>query len=943
MPQLSALQPHLPVIAVVGGALALGVFLLPSAAEIGSHLHPQRDAGQALQYLEQALVERGPLPEIAVPLAKLLGAAGQPARGLAVLGGVDPTQQGPSARAVHRELLALAGEDQALAAELEAATARQPDVAQLDVLAEIYARQQLLELQAAVLDRAIALRPDDPPRIRDAAHLHNRIGHRNRALSLLDGLWSRRPDAFRDADFALLVALRAQLDPSDAAVRLVAEHATAFVGQLPVAALVQPFFDADRLADVDSLLSPWLGEADPDHRALELWLRALIAQGRTAEAAERLRGILTGGPGLGTAVSLLCEVSLAAGDYRTALGVAERAHFRDMDGRVLVWLAELLLGLHDRSAAAVVLADHDAAEPVTDAGVLRWARLWWQAGDAGRALQHLPRVASESPSRQAARALLLAVAGRSEEALQIAERPNFAHLLLRDQAALVTGQAPARAGQDGTAVAPQPGRGLALRAVQDWLMALVQIAATERRPALAVYSLRAQLALRPGQRNLQWALAAAHLQLAQPELALATLRAIAAPLQDSERQAEREILLAAYRAQLPVREPLVAAALQFLAGADLRRPEAVSWVHLLLELGANRQALPYVARLARLHRGAWAQRQLALLRELGASAEVLELLRQKGLDGSAPRAERLDAAAQLQLSGDRGTALQVLQEVAASDPPDSDAVAQLLHLWGPRPGAAATAWLRERAAAASGAVQLAWLRHLLWVGAAAAVAELLGSDPPDGPALALAVDALQQAKQHKVLAGLTLRRVAQQTDPQLVARLAALAAGHGQRQAAEVAYARLLELQPSDASALRYLARAAIGEPQRAIRLWERYFHLPPEALQGASWRDRAAYGALLLGTADRRTQGETELANALRLLAGETMAPGERDIEGGRLLSQLGRTREAIALWERALPGRPCDDNLRADLVAALLAVQDGERAAAWVDPPAACRPTRR
>lgn len=473
------------------------------------------------------------------------------------------------------------------------------------------------------------------------------------------------------------------------------------------------------------------------------------------------------------------------------------------------------------------------------------------------------------------------------------------------------------------------------RAVTDWLFALTAVSSQD--PYLYVFCLQSQLQLRPGQRPLQWQLASEYLQLKQPLLLVELLHGLKSGLLPSESNRYRELLLAAYRLDAPVKDELIQEVAAFLSNEDFRGKDAESWVHLLLELGATRQAMPFVGRLAALRGGAWAIRQVDLLKELGQTAEVLALCRAKGLDPNANRQERLDAASNLLVGGDRSAALHIYQEIAVDDPPQSDVVQRLLSIWGPRPEPEATKWLAVRAQRTSGEAQLAWLRHLLWVGATNEVLAVLGEEPPQGEALTIAVEALTRSKQFKALATLTEKRATLLTDLPTVVRLAEGCAAHGQKHAAELAYIRVVQLSPQNGPALRYLAQS-VRVAADALKYWEMYFQLPPEDLKAASWRDRVAYGDLLLATGNRRAEGEQQLAVALRMLADAAMPDAERAAQSGRLLARLNRNTEAIVFLERAVQLRPCDDALRADLVALLIAVPDLERANSFVDRPDSC-----
>ena len=978
---------------VVGGALAaslvLAWLLVPSAAELGSHFQSGGSARQARHWLEQAIVERGPVRELAIPLARLRAEQGDPALGLALFRRLDPwTLTGPD-RALYVALLAAAGETQEWARAVESLRRAGPDLAVLDALAAAYGVQQFFELQADVLDEALALAPHEPVRLTAAAHLDASIGRKARAQDRLLRLWQQWPASVRADDFALLVGLTAELDPSDAAVQWVRRHADRFRDRVSLVDLARRFFAAGRVDDVIALLLPEVLGADPGHDAVSLWAQAHMARGTAALAVKTLERRPGPGAQAGMATALLCELSLAAGEFRTAVDLAARTAWTGLDDRLLLWLAGAAASLRDRVAVKAALAKVSAtalrADPVQaatlftaagsrdDAGrwlvaamqqpaltadaqlslveaslllqrradalamltahardhglapasALRVAQLWVRTGAAATGLGRLPDPPPLPSARDtAARALLRAAAGHGGAALAQIDRPHFAAAL---RAELAAGAGVDRAAQ-------------AMAATRDWLSALAQVATAQKDTPLLVYSYRQQVRLRPGDRPLQWALARTLLDAGHADQAVDVLRAVAPPWVGDEEATHRHLLLAAWRGGAAVGAELAAAVGQWLDAVGTTAPDAESWVHVLLNLGELRAALPHVARLAEADRRGWARRHVEILQQLGLTAAALTAVWARGMDARLERGERLDAAETLLAGGDRAGAMAVLIDVAAGDAADTAAVQRLVHIWGPRPGPAAVAWLAQRARASTGADRTRWLRHLMWVGAPDTVVDVLGPDPEPGTALALATEALAVLERWKSLCALVDRKVALAADVDLVARWANQCAGHGQPRAAEAAYLRVVDLAPRDAIALRWLAYAHAGQPTRAERWWDAYFQQSAAAIRPDAWRDHTAFGTLLLGRTGRSADAHHHLGLALTLLAASDLTEGRRDAERGRILTRLGRTEDAIAALDRALAAHPCDDAVRADLVALWMGADELERARALVDPPAAC-----
>lgn len=973
---LPLLRAHVTVAVLVVCAIALALVLVPDAAELGSHLTSDREGQKARVYLEKALTERGNEREIVIPLAKIYSDAGEHGTALALLGRLKPAELGRQEREMRLRELREAGRTAQYLQELQKQQ-QTPD--QLAEIAQIFGQNQQLELQEETLTKLLALRPDDLQLTRTLAHLQARVGQPQRAKKLLESLWNRDPTALTGTDFAQLVQLRVELDPSDAALTLVEQHAQHFPEAGSRLELAQRFYRAGRFDETRHLLDPLIVQENPETLTLETWARAMLALGQVKEAAAILHERL-GHAELGRVTSLLCEVALQDGDVAMAAEIAGNAQFRNIDPPILLWLAQALASAKQLQSLRPVLAaleDETLQDDPVGAAHLYWqaglkakATLWAQKAqespgltaaqqlwlaelylemnrrvDAAHVLQkstETPELAlrlallwwrtevfapglkafatPQLPGEKAGRALLLAGAGQTGQALKLLETPQFVQTLLTTE----TANQP-----------PRTPRGQARAQVLAWLQALAQSGIVHKNAELTAFSFRAQLELRPGDRALQLALAEAEVQRGRPLEALEVLHGLALPLLPSERTTLRQTLLAAHRAKLPVQEELIREALAYLQTANLHAAEAQSWVHLLLELKATREALPYVARLAAQEGGAWQARQVELLKGLGDMNELVALWKRDGLDAARTQPVRLDAANNLLLAGQRPLALTILQSVAEQEPAESAVVQQLLSLWGPRPGPQPIAWLVARAQKATGAQKVAWLRQLLWVGAPQQVLTLVGPEPDDA-LLEVTIDALEADRQWKTLSALAEKRAQKLENPELLAHLAETCAAHGQKHAAEVAFVRLTEVNPQAPQALHWLAQITSG--QRALHYWQAFFALPAELQKQTSWRDRLRYGEQLLAEPNRAEEGRQQLQIALRLVQSENLPTHERDREAGRLLTRLGRTSEAIPLLERALTAKPCDHALRADVVAALMAVQQLEKAESLVDPPAQC-----
>ena len=71
--------------ALVIGAVALMPLLVPSSAQLASHLYSDNENGKAQAYFEAALRERGSQRELVLPLAKIASERGEHSQALAML------------------------------------------------------------------------------------------------------------------------------------------------------------------------------------------------------------------------------------------------------------------------------------------------------------------------------------------------------------------------------------------------------------------------------------------------------------------------------------------------------------------------------------------------------------------------------------------------------------------------------------------------------------------------------------------------------------------------------------------------------------------------------------------------------------------------------------------------------------------------------------------
>jgi Flp pilus assembly protein TadD len=341
-------------------------------------------------------------------------------------------------------------------------------------------------------------------------------------------------------------------------------------------------------------------------------------------------------------------------------------------------------------------------------------------------------------------------------------------------------------------------------------------------------------------------------------------------------------------------------------------------VQALLDLGAREAAEPFLRDLALRPGGAWVFVYDETLSALGRRAARVEWWRSRGLRADLPVPDRRAAAFKLLELRDKPAAELVLLSTAEVEPANGASVAQLLHLWGPRPNRQALEWLDARARGARGADQGGWLEHLNATGAATRTLAILQNAPaPDEAARFSAwVDALRATRDREGLRRTIQRAATISRDAAQLEKLGQVALAESLPQAAESAYESLVVLQPDALEARRWLALLALArnDTVAAKEHLEHYVAAggeDPEALlrQGELLeRDhrpdaaRRAYGRGLESSerADRRT-----------VAARRTHA---------FLLAHAGRVPEAQRELKVLVAERPADAHLRADYAAWLL-----------------------
>ncbi len=533
------------------------------------------------------------------------------------------------------------------------------------------------------------------------------------------------------------------------------------------------------------------------------------------------------------------------------------------------------------------------------------------AGKPDRAEQVANRLAARYPDAVGAslRARIALTRGRPAEALALlagaAETPDTLALKLdalvaldRDAevATLVAGRLPAAEAGERRRLANSLGA-VALRRPE-----LVPAAAKALVPDLSAWLSAPALA---GEPRGGWAVLLARLE---PANGLPWL----ARLANAEPQAYGETYLSLLKA-----DGRGAEATRYLA-ARLSVPrlpvdQRDRWLSLLLDTAGPEAALPYLAQAVE-RPGAvdWTPVHEEALAGAGKSDLLRQaLLKRAAKPGQEPDTLRGISFRLLEL-GDKSAAEALFKRVATTEPPDGPAVSQLRYLWGPRPGPAGMAWLRERAAKAKGAEKAAWLRHLADAGDDGAVLALAQGER-DAVVLDQALDAALRRGDGEALEALAPKLLAANAGPESLRRLGQAAEGLGRDALASKAYAALLTRKPDDRDGLAGRGRLA----------WR-------SGDYGAVRRDMGA----VVATGPSDAENHYLYAETLRMAGRDADAlphyraaitqadrtPGQGQIVRAQALHRVGRTGEALDAFAALLRREPGNKALRADYAGLLM-----------------------
>jgi Flp pilus assembly protein TadD len=365
-------------------------------------------------------------------------------------------------------------------------------------------------------------------------------------------------------------------------------------------------------------------------------------------------------------------------------------------------------------------------------------------------------------------------------------------------------------------------------------------------------------------------------------------------------------------------------------------------VYSLIERGGQAAALPYIRSLAAASIPAWIAAYEEALNKLGRTEELAEFWKARAATADVKPAEKRAIAFNLLQAGQKDSAQSIFEALAQTASPDDPNVAELLYLWGPKPGAKAMNWLAERARQASGDQRAAWLRHIVDAGGAGQAAAIVSARLPapgqGGALLDVYLRALAELRETRQLAASVAREVQALSDPERVRSLAQVARDAGETKAAETAYLRLLTLEPEDREAHHWLGGFNFGRANYVAA--ERFLGPLVRSSEGA-YDDNFYFGEMLWRKGDRRA-AQAYYGRTLRIID-RLPSPGlDARIARAHSLFRLGDAAQATQQFQELLAANPGNADLRADFGALLLENGINDRAAVVLSPDAGLKGIR-
>lgn len=359
--------------------------------------------------------------------------------------------------------------------------------------------------------------------------------------------------------------------------------------------------------------------------------------------------------------------------------------------------------------------------------------------------------------------------------------------------------------------------------------------------------------------------------------------------------------------------------------SDISKKQKMSLVYALISIKEVDPVMPYIRELALSEGGQWASLYAETLDKQGKHAEARKFWVMLASQSSTSAKQKREIGFNLLNGGFKDDALPIFTALAEHAKPDSEAVKELLFLWGPRPESDKMAWLERHYRNAPDTEKAGWAALISDYGSAEFIMEFAERNPDSSQYKEFLNGYMESLVNTGQFAskGPDMRiRAESRGDTAWLHEYARIARANSMNAEARSAYESIMILDPNDTKALRNAGIVAFAQADYALsKLYlDRYIDSETKFLE-----DRESYfGLFYYGELLRRDKRIEEakpyytetvaLIDTQRLNSAEALAvKAQSQIWGGEI-------KEGLKTFAAAREQYPNDDVLRADQAGALI-----------------------
>jgi lipopolysaccharide biosynthesis regulator YciM/Flp pilus assembly protein TadD len=329
-------------------------------------------------------------------------------------------------------------------------------------------------------------------------------------------------------------------------------------------------------------------------------------------------------------------------------------------------------------------------------------------------------------------------------------------------------------------------------------------------------------------------------------------------------------------------------------------------------------ALPGLRKLVRIDQAEWEFTYLDTLEKLGKKEEWLQYLNESASHENITAERKREIAFLFLEKGFRTEAETLFMDLAADAEPRSEAVKQLVYLWGVRPRPYAVLWLTDRMKTAPAHQKTGWLRLLNEIGQEKEVIRYLEnpnhriSNSMKDLYLEILINQGEIDKLETVLKA----EVNQARQPKRLKLLAKIGQQNNLPDIVKMAYEKALPLATSDMEALNEYGKILYyqGNVSKAERLLKRFLDAG-----GIDYTTSFIYAEIQWGKRRRRL-ARTHYASSLELMDLRIInRDSDRPLQA-KILYRLDQKEKSRQIYRELVKQDPSDQNLRAEYIDLLM-----------------------